>query len=242
MAGTPLDNLKEFSKLRNTVDLGNIVFVTTMWEGEDGIRDKKKGRRRQAELTKHYFGKMTTRGSQVYDYHTTDSAWFIFDDFFDDKFATLLEAELDDLPRDLLKSERGASLCTALHALLKKQREAAEGIRVHMRVVHDNPTDAHYEKLAALEDDYDSGRVELVQNFQEMQKLHYLFGQLTSRILWLRRDTRVPSQKSPYANAATSNVLNTAPEIQTQEPSTGADPNSQMQGESAKYSVCSVLI
>jgi hypothetical protein len=128
VAGTPLRNLQMFERLCGRNYFENIILTTTMWDkvGEDI------GSHREKELKGEFWKTMINQGSKTIRYHNTqESAWEILDSVVGHRrHAVLLQREMVDMKRQLLKTQAGQTLYNELELLFKRQLNKLEDIRL----------------------------------------------------------------------------------------------------------------
>jgi flagellar biosynthesis GTPase FlhF len=154
MQGSGMRNLHMFKRLCGDQNLSNVVMATCQWERvleEDGIE-----RERQLKETKHFWGYMVERGSQVHrHYNTRESALKLIDSLVGGttsrpKIVLDIQAQMVDEGKDLSSTGAGKALDDAIskererfakqiaesqadlkEALASRDRETAEILRQH---------------------------------------------------------------------------------------------------------------
>lgn len=150
MQGSAMMNLVMFKKLCGHDALKNVTLVTTMWDKvdpDDGAR-----RENQLRTTAEYWGSMLTQGLRMDRHHNTrDSAMRLLERFVRQPDATLsIQQEMVLGKKSLNDTEAGKGLISELakaeerfkkkledtasmmlEALEARDREAAEGLRLH---------------------------------------------------------------------------------------------------------------
>ena len=168
MAGSPLKNLRMFSKLCGDDPLRNVILATTMW---DRVQQAT-GERRQGELEENYWKGMLSLGSQAWRFDGSfESAWAIIDAIPKKSIdALLLQEELVDLNRQLSETQAGITLYNQLQKLLAEHKETLRKLRDEAIVNNDQSL------TQALDTEYEMIQRKLQSTFDQISGLKLSFG------------------------------------------------------------------
>jgi hypothetical protein len=209
MQGSAMMNLVMFKKLCGHDALKNVTLVTTMWDKvdpDDGAR-----RENQLRTTAEYWGSMLTQGSRMDRHHNTrDSAMRLLERFVRQPDATLsIQQEMVLGKKSLNDTEAGKGLISELakaeerfkkkledtasmmlEALEARDREAAEGLRLHEAAMN--------KELERIRRGMDELKI-------SMQELH------AEKVEKLGRQAAAMSQVESSSRASPKVVLSTSP-------------------------------
>jgi hypothetical protein len=168
MAGSPLKNLRMFTKLCGDDALANVILVTTMWDKVDLTT----GTQRENELKESYWNGMVSLGSRTERFDGSfKSAWAIIDSIAQKKInILLLQEELVILKRQLSETKAGIVLYNNLQKLLAEHKETLRKLR------DEAATNKNEELRQSLDEEYMMIQQKLQSTFDQITKLKVPFG------------------------------------------------------------------
>ncbi|KAF9463789.1 P-loop containing nucleoside triphosphate hydrolase protein [Collybia nuda] len=169
MSGSPLQNLRMFSKLCGDGATTHVVLATTMWSKvKAGV-----GEKREAELKAKFWNAMLQLGSQTDRFEDNAvSAWKIIDQAVSGKQESplLLQEELVDLNRRLSETEAGKTLYSSLQKLIVEQKEV-------IRKLRDEANHEQNQQLVKeLTMQYEELETSLAATFEQLKEMKIPFG------------------------------------------------------------------